>query len=114
MRHVLVFTLILGLGHASVAVAGETLLQSAMRVTQQLEERQEPPVGNAGVTKWARTGFALEAAQGEARLASSGLRKRTKILIAVAAAVGFAGTAYTIDRKNVDVTPSTLGTRTDR
>jgi hypothetical protein len=113
MNRLVVFALLVSLGHASVAIAGETLLQSATRVTRQLEGRQEPPVRNAAETKRARTGFALEAAQGEPRLASSGMRKRTKILIAVAAAVGFAGTAYVIDRKVVDVTPSTLGTRVD-
>jgi hypothetical protein len=34
-------------------------------------------------------------------------------MIFVAAAVGFAATAYAIDHKVQDVTPSTLGTRED-
>jgi hypothetical protein len=46
-------------------------------------------------------------------LARSGMRKRTKILIYVAAGVGFAAAAYSIDHHVQDITPSSLGTRKD-
>ena len=46
-------------------------------------------------------------------LANSGMRRRTKILLYVAAGVAFAASAYSIDHHVVDVTPSSLGTRKD-
>jgi len=46
-------------------------------------------------------------------LAHSGMRKRTKILIYVAAGVGFAAAAYSIDHHVSNITPSSLGTRKD-
>jgi hypothetical protein len=41
------------------------------------------------------------------------MSKRTKIMIYLAAGVGLAGTAWAIDHKVLDVTPSSLGTRRD-
>jgi len=41
------------------------------------------------------------------------MSRRTKVLIWLAAGVGFAATAYTIDHKVRDDTPSSLGTRKD-
>jgi hypothetical protein len=41
------------------------------------------------------------------------MSKRMKAIIWLAAGVGFAATAYTIDHKVQDNTPSSLGTRKD-
>ena len=112
MSRLVVLVLILSLGNASGAFAGETLLSVATRVTRQANEHAPLPPKPAtatGVQKsWAN---ALEQ-QGPA-VASSGMRKRTKILIFVSAAVGFAATAYTIDHKVEDNTPSSHGLRED-
>jgi hypothetical protein len=41
------------------------------------------------------------------------MQKRTKILIFLAAGVGFGLAAYEIDHHVLNITPSTLGTRKD-
>ena len=46
-------------------------------------------------------------------LSKSGMKKSKKMMIYLAAGVGLAATAWTIDHKVVDVTPSSLGTRKD-
>lgn len=107
---VLVFALILGFGHTSAAVAGETLLASASRVAREAV-RAETSSSTTSVAVPRRT--LASAQQGAAALASSGMSKRKKVLIWLAAGVGFAATAYTIDHKVQDVTPSSLGTRKD-
>jgi hypothetical protein len=105
MRRVLVLALILSLGNASAALAGETLLASATRIA-----REAAPGASA---RESVSGRAPALAQGQPALATSGMSKRKKIVIALLAGVGFAATAYTIDQKVQDVTPSTLGTRKD-
>ncbi len=101
MRRLLVLTLIASLGSGSAAFAGESLVQSATRIVQ--EATRAKPI-SAGST---------EALQGQPVLAKSGMKKRTKIMIYLAAGVGFAATAYVIDQKVLNVTPSSLGTRKD-
>ncbi len=107
MSRVLVIGLVVSLGHASVASAGETLLASATRIVRDLADTQ--PLSPA------RTGRQLLNAQdSQPGIASSGLRKRTKIAIALGAAASFAAVALTIDRKVENTTPSSLGTRQDK
>ena len=102
---VLVFALVLVLGNTSAAVAGETLLASASRLAREAARAQ--PSSPAP-----RRTLAL-AQQGPPVLASSGMSRRMKAIIWLAAGVGFAATAYTIDHKVQDNTPSSLGTRKD-
>jgi hypothetical protein len=94
MKRSLVFALMVSLGHAPVALAGETLLQSGKRITQQVTKappsRVQPPARQAQTTT----------------LAQTGMRKRTKFLIAMGIAGAFAGVALAIDRGVEDTTPS--------
>ena len=110
MRRVIVFALVLWLGHTSAALAGETLLTSATRLAREAVRAEAP----SRTTSVAAPRSTLASAQlAQAGLASSGMSKRKKVLIWLAAGVGFAATAYTIDHKVQDVTPSSLGTRKD-
>ena len=52
-------------------------------------------------------------AQEQPVVSKSGLSKSKKTLIYVAVGVGFAASAYAIDRHVVNLTPSSLGTRKD-
>ena len=107
MNRLLVIGLVVSLGHASVASAGETLLASATRIVRNLADTA-PPL-TAGAVRRQRL------AQQEApALASSGLSKRTKIAIALAVAAAFAVVAHTIDGRVENTTPSSLGTRQDK
>ncbi len=94
MRRSLVFALMLSLAHASVALAGETLLQSGKRITQQVTKapssRAQQPALQAQTTT----------------LSQSGMRKRTKFLIALGIAGAFTGVAMAVDRGVEDTTPS--------
>ena len=123
MNRLLILTLIASLGSGSAAFAGESLVQSATRIVR--EDARAPGVATNSSTSslapsqratWAARVAAgsTEALQAQAPvLSNSGMKKRTKILIYVAAGVGFAATAYAIDHKVLDVTPSSLGTRKD-
>ena len=107
MRRLLVVGLVVSLGHVSVASAGETLLTSATRIVRDLADSQ--PLLSA------RAGRPLRKSQdSQPGIASSGLKKRTKIAIALGAAASFAAVALTIDRKVENTTPSSLGTRQDK
>ena|SRR5437868_2917105 len=100
----------LAISVASPAFAGETLLSSAVRAGERLA-RVGMPRGAA-----ASAGASAQAAQPPQQpigLASAGLSRRSKILIAIGAAVAFGGVAYAIDHHVVDNTPSSLGTRKD-
>ena len=123
-RRCFVLTLFAVLGSGSVAFAAESLLQSGSRIVAELGRiPTSTSISDAGgVRADRRRGAASRAAAAPAdalerleqpALASSGMRKRTKILIYVAAGVGFAASAYAIDRHVVDITPSSLGTRKD-
>lgn len=112
MKRSLVFALILSFGHASMALAGETLLQSARRITRQAVEAQ--PASTPRVLEATRLridGALPQALQAPAGLAQSGMRKRTKVMIAMAVAAAFGGVAVAIDRGVEDSTPSSLGQR---
>src|ERR1700687_2800889 len=107
MRRVLVVALVLLLGHQPAAVAGETLLASAARLAREAARAQAPSQTTAVS---APRGTLALAQQGLPSLASSSMSRRRKMLIWLAAGVGFAATAYTIDHKVQDNTPSSLGT----
>ena len=107
INRVLVFGLVVSLGQASVANAGETLLASATRLVRDLAETPSAPTTSA-------VRRAPLAQQEQPTLASSGLRRRTKLAIAIAVAAGFAAAARTIDSRVENTTPSTLGTRQDK
>jgi hypothetical protein len=113
MRRVLVFALVLWLGNTSAAVAGETLLASASRLAREAARAQALSPTTAVAASVAPRRGTLALAQGQAGLASSGMSRRKKALIWLAAGVGFAATAYTIDHKVLDNTLSSLGTRKD-
>jgi hypothetical protein len=108
MSRLLVFGLVASLGHAPAAFAGETLVTTGSRIVRNLARTQSPPLAGAAarVTEARQTG--------QPGIASSGIRKRTKIAIALGAAAGFAAVAMTIDRKVENTTPSSLGTRQDK
>ena|SRR5216683_4380747 len=109
MRRRLVFVLILSLSNTSAAFAGETLLASATRLAREAARAQAP----LQTTSVAAPRSTLAMQQEAPALATSGMSRRTKVLIWLAAGVGFAATAYTIDHKVRDDTPSSLGTRKD-
>ena len=95
MRRSLAFALMLSFGHASVAMAGETLLQSGQRI----------------IVKQLRADTTARKAQGPGTLAQSGMRTRNKFLIGLGVAVAFAGVALAIDGGVEDSTPSSRGER---
>jgi len=108
MRRSLAFALVLWLGNTSAAF-GETLLASATRLAREAARAQAP----LQTTSVAAPRSTLAMQQEAPALATSGMSRRTKVLIWLAAGVGFAATAYTIDHKVRDDTPSSLGTRKD-
>jgi hypothetical protein len=119
MKRLLVIALAATLGHVPSAFAGGSLLQSGTRHVQEMA--QAAPTVDAPTSlmppalkraKQARP--SLQSGQsGQQTLEGSGMRTRTKVLIGIAAAVGFAASIYAIDQHVVDVTPSSLGTRQD-
>ena len=125
MRRFVLFALICSVGNSSAAFAGETLLGSAARIVREVDREQPAPVVKSLVqhhpfvpsfAQRARVGqlpSGVFAQQGAGPLSASGVSKRTKVLIFVAAAVGFVGAAYKIDHSNEDPTPSSAGTRED-
>jgi hypothetical protein len=122
MTRVVALTLVFSLSASSFTFAGEGLLQSGVRIVQQqvaqtvdLPSTTARSVATGDSAK--ATGFSASNAaavqEGPAVLSKSGMSKRTKIMIYLAAGVGLAGTAWAIDHKVLDVTPSSLGTRRD-
>lgn len=117
MSRLVILTLIVSLGNASVAFAGETLLSVATRVAREAARNQRGlDVKSAPATpvqkNWAKSSSSA-LAQEQPALSTSGMSKRTKVLIYLAAAVGVVATWYTIDQKVEDNTPSSLGLRED-
>jgi hypothetical protein len=100
-----IFALIASLGSSSMAFAEESLLQSSSRIAREVESAQGP-------VRTSMTRPTLRAQEGPI-LASSAMPKRTKIMIYLAVGVGFAATAYAIDRHVLNLTPSSHGTRQD-
>jgi hypothetical protein len=127
MTRFLVLALVASVGHASVAFAGDSLLTSGARHIQQIARGQaaDAPTGVTAAAPLVAApipaGMAVAIAKPAASafqeapgtLARSGMRKRTKILIALGLGLGFAASAWTIDHKVLDITPSSLGTRED-
>jgi hypothetical protein len=124
MRRLVVLTLMGSLASSSLAFAGESLLQSGLRIAGEVgrvsialpaSDSRTVLTDRAGRLVSRLTPERAEAldGQGAPALATSPMRKRTKILIFVAAGVGFAVSAYAIDHKVLNITPSTLGTRKD-
>lgn len=106
LRRSIALALALELGWASSVPAGGTLLASAARLAREAAATTAVtlPRGDLGAAR----------AQGQgAGLASSGMSTKKKILIGVIAGLGYAVTAYVIDHKVLDVTPSSRGTRED-
>src|SRR5919197_3610572 len=99
MKRLLVLVTVVMLAAPARTWAEGTLMQSASRAAQRLSRTSATPAAHAG-----------QAAQQAPGLGSSGLSKRTKIMIAIGAAAAFVAVAYSIDRGVVDNTPSTLGT----
>jgi hypothetical protein len=105
-----ILALVASLGSSSMAFAEESLLQSSSRIAREVASAQGP--ARASTTRPMPSSEAFRAQEGPT-LVNSGMPKRTKMLIYLAIGVGFAATAYAIDRKVVNVTPSSLGTRQD-
>ncbi len=108
VAQVLILTGVVALGQVPAAVAGGSLLQSANRLAQ--HAGRQAPAGDATSPAPARAAFAT-AEQGS--LAESGMSKRKKWLITIAAVIGVAGGIYAIDHGVEDNTPSSKGTRKD-
>lgn len=125
MKRLLVFALAASLGNASAAFAGETLLASAARIAQEVAQAQAATADAAAhgaevavqshATTWMRKAApaTLRAQGGQPSLEASGMRKRTKLAIGIGLAVAFAASAWTIDHRVEDSTPSSAGTRQD-
>ena len=125
MHRLVALTLVVSLGSSSAASAGESLMQSASRIIKAAAREQSASskpaavegqtVSNAPAAWVGRTNVPTAAVLqgGQPVVSKSGLRRRTKVLIYLAAGVGLAATAWAIDHHVVDVTPSSLGTRRD-
>ncbi len=113
MGRLVALGLTLSLVSATPALAGETLLQSATRAAETLARSEPSPSPRALQEKVARGGLQAAQAQQQPGLESTGMRRRTKLMIAVGVAAAFAAIAYSIDHGDVNNTPSTLGTRKD-
>lgn len=111
MRRLVVLALLFSLAHVPAAFAGESLLESGKRAAQALAEREPQRPATPADRVATPKNLNLQDPQGQPGLATSGLGRRSKIFIAVAAAVGFAGLAYAIDQGVEDNTPSSLGLR---
>lgn len=112
MNRVLVMVLICSFGQASVAFAGDTLLESARRAARQAETMPtSPQLANGTHVNRVPSGATLRRAQGTPGLATSGMKKRSKLLIGLMVAAGFVGVVYAIDHGVEDSTPSSRGER---
>jgi hypothetical protein len=129
MNRVLVFALVAAMGSSSMAFAEESVAQSGSRIVQQSEASQVVARANATTNSAARvsdraaawvkpltTGGnqALFAQEGATTLGKSGMSKRTKVMIYASVGIVFAASAYAIDHRVLNLTPSSLGTRQDK
>jgi hypothetical protein len=121
MKRVLVFALAAVLGPVPAAFAGGPLLQSGTHQVQEMTKATATVNSQtAAVPETSREGLVTRAAvqgaqgsQGQQTLERSGMRTRTKVMIALGAGVAFAASVWAIDHHVLDVTPSSLGTRQD-
>lgn len=112
MRRSLAFALMLSFGHASVAMGGETLLQSGQRIiTRQAAAPAVSPITTLETKRLRADAAGRSALQGQGTLAQSGMRARNKFLIGLGIAAAFAGVALAIDGGVEDSTPSSRGER---
>jgi hypothetical protein len=118
MNRLLVFALMISLGNASVAVAGETLLQAATRAAEELvaAEASSAQAAHAraavpGLNKTTPERQRVNFQQAPPGLQSSGLGRGSKLLIGLGIAASFVGIAMAIDSRVEDNTPSTKGER---
>lgn len=112
MKRLLVMALVVTIGQASAAFAGESLLTSGARHAQALAVPVQAPTPEASITTASPASVAAYQGGGST-LSKSGMSKSKKALIYIGLAVGFAASAWTIDHHVLDVTPSSLGTRKD-
>lgn len=108
INRVVAVTLVVVLGGASTAFAGETLLSSGVRAAREQAIRSESRTAKAGAAN-----AAGQSAQTSGAVSATGMRKRTKTMILVGSVAAFFAIAYGIDHSVKDVTPSSLGTRQD-
>jgi hypothetical protein len=121
MSRLVALTVAISLWASPLTFAGEGLMQSGTRIVQQQarEARPTPAPGRSLASNESAASNGLSASnaaamqEGPAVLSKSGMSKRTKVMIYLAAGVGLGATAWAIDHKVVDVTPSSLGTRRD-
>ena len=125
MNRLLVFALIASFGRSSVAFAGEGLVQSASPLAVEAGRTQATaPAARNNVTPTiaAQASSLLNRLDGSKQavfaqeqpvVSKSGLSKSKKTLIYLAVGVGFAASAFVIDRHDLNLTPSSLGTRKD-
>lgn len=113
MKRLLVMALVVTIGQASVAFAGDSILTSGTRHAQALAspQSQSPTAPDAAKNPAAPAPAAYQG--GGSTLSKSGMSKSKKALIYIGLAAGFAASAWTIDHHVLDVTPSSLGTRKD-
>ncbi len=112
MRLTVALTIVASLATSSMALAGETLSQSAARIAKEVALEASAPA-KVMVVRGDAARAAAAQQNGAPGLQQSGMRKRNKILLYLGIGVGFAAAAYAIDHNVVDVTPSSLGTRKD-
>ena len=120
MNRFLVVALVASLGNASAAVAGESLLTAGTRHVQQIaaQTRAVSSTTPTGTTAVPAIGIgqpttpSFQEGPG-GNLSRSSRSKGTKALIYTAIAVGFAVSAWQIDKHVLNITPSSLGQRKD-
>jgi hypothetical protein len=118
MKRLLALGLAVSLLQVSVAFAAEPASAVGSTPATNATERVPSSAGARFISfaEAARVGSAPALAQqpgGGGTISQSGMSKRTKTMILAAVAAGFLGTAYGIDHKVKDVTPSSLNQRHD-
>ena len=111
MKRLLVMALVVTIGQASVAFAGDSILTSGTRHAQALAAPQASATPETAKNPAVPAAAAYQG--GGSTLSKSGMSKGKKALIYIGLAAGFAASAWTIDHHVLDVTPSSLGTRKD-
>jgi hypothetical protein len=123
MKRLFAVALVASLGLPSIAFAEGPIAQSAgksIRETTMPSEAAAVKLEGAGFESYAVKAAVRPAApsaalaqQGGGAVSQTGMKKSTKMLIYAAVAGAFVGTAYGIDQRVKNVTPSSLGTRHD-
>src|SRR5215831_13365832 len=102
MRRVVALTVAISLSASSIWFAGEGVMQSGVRIVQQQATQNAGSASTVVRSKATNApdksnGFSAAGAaamqEGPAVLSKSGLSKRTKVMIYLAAGIGLAGTA---------------------